>query len=358
MRQTGPQTHFRCLAQEPCSSAANKAARSLQSFVFEGPAFVRYAALVANHGLSALALNEVRTALASGDAETAWEWLQTLPPPQRPPDLVAKCSDARSRTGASELDARSRAAASEGKWGRAEQLAAEAVSAMSTPWRQERLGLLRRRQPLQDDWVLRRVSASVPATTRLTTDALAPEVDAVAACGAYYSRGAGRSAPWSKYLRLSKAPPTENDERRAVFSLAARYFSRFILEGTDLLKEAEVVVPVPANPSRYGDRMASLPDELAQGVESYLALRMLPNATAWVPEMTYVKMQELSRAERRHLSRLIFRPGNQAHRVANRGVLLVDDIVTSGSTLRACARVLRDAGATRVVACCLAHTEG
>ncbi len=140
--------------------------------------------------------------------------------------------------------------------------------------------------------------------------------------------------------------------------MAARYFSRFIADATDLLEVAEVVVPVPANPTRYVDRMASLPDELSLGVERFLALRMLPNAIAWVPEMTYVEMKRLPRAERRHLSSLTFRSGTQADRVANRGVLLVDDIMTSGSTLRACARVLLDAGATRVVACCLAHTEG
>ena len=33
-------------------------------------------------------LKEARTALAAGDAETAWQWLRTLPPPQRPSDLV------------------------------------------------------------------------------------------------------------------------------------------------------------------------------------------------------------------------------------------------------------------------------
>ena len=229
---------------------------------------------------------------------------------------------------------------------------------MSTPWRQDRLSLLRRRQELQDIWVLEKISAVVPATTRLRTDALVPEVDAVAACGPYHSRGAGRGDYWSRYLRLIKSPPVEDENRSKALSVAAGYFSRFIMEETELLKVAEVVVPVPANPRRYGDRMASLPDELARGAEKYLALRMLPNAVAWVPDMTHVEMKKLPRAERRHLAKSAFRSGNQAGRVANRGVLLVDDITTSGSTLRACARVLRDAGATHVVACCLAHTEG
>ncbi len=313
---------------------------------------------MAKFDLTAIALGEARTALTAGDADAAWEWLQTLAPHLRPPDLVAACAHAQSDTLASELDARSRAAASEGEWDTAVRLATEAVSAMSTSWRQERLSLLRHRRPLQDDRKWRKLSEAVPPATRLPTGALRPELGAVAACSAYFSRGRGSSNPWIKYLRLSKAPPKEDEERKAVFSLAAGYFSWFVANNTDLLKVAEVVVPVPANPIRYVDRMASLPDELARGVESYLSLRMLPNAIAWVPEMTYVKMQQLSRAERPQLSRLIFRSGTQADRVANRGVLLVDDIMTSGSTLRACARVLRDAGATHVVSCCLAHTEG
>ena len=39
-------------------------------------------------------------------------------------------------------------------------------------------------------------------------------------------------------------------------------------------------------------------------------------------------------------------------------MLLVDDVITTGSTLRAAARVLREAGATMVMAAALSHTEG
>jgi hypothetical protein len=294
-----------------------------------------------------LAVSSARAAMAAGNAMTAWEWLLSIKERQRPPDLVAEC-----------LDALSRQAASDGNWGRAAQFAEDAVAIQSTSVRQERLGLLRRRTPLQGDREWEAMKRVVPTPERLRRDALEPEVSEVRACGAYFSRGAGSGEPWSRYLRLSKAPPVENEERQAIFSLARGYFARFIAQETDLLVSAEVVVPVPANPHRYTNRMASLPDELARAAEACLALPMLANALSWVPSMTEIEMKQVPRNERRRLARAAFQLGDQAEHVSGRSVLLVDDVTTSGSTLRACASKLRDVGANAVVACCLAHTEG
>lgn len=83
-----------------------------------------------------------------------------------------------------------------------------------------------------------------------------------------------------------------------------------------------------------------------------------PFALAWNTEAVDVEMKKTARGERFAAAERAYRPGNQIAKVRGRVVLLVDDITTSGATLRAAARVLRAQGATAVIGCCLAHTEG
>jgi predicted amidophosphoribosyltransferase len=47
----------------------------------------------------------------------------------------------------------------------------------------------------------------------------------------------------------------------------------------------------------------------------------------------------------------------QAHRLRGKRVVLVDDVMTSGASLRAAAAVLRQAGATHITALVFARTE-
>ncbi len=303
---------------------------------------------MASGGLDALCLANAETALNAGDIEGAIDWLNALSKTAaKPARLVARCADAASRL-----------AQAAGNWPAAVAEAVKACNADRTAWRQERLGLLRSRRDSLNSEQLHAIAAVTPPPTRLRADSLQPEVGAVHACGSYYSRGRHRQAPWSKYLRLSKEPPFDDEERRAAFRIASAYYTAYILTATDLLRRAEVVVPVPANPERYRRRLASLPDELAAGCQAILALKDIPFALNWAAEFVNVEMKRLEHRERRRLAPSMFVPGPDAHRIAGRGVLLVDDLTTSGSTLRACAGVLRELGASSVDACTLAHTEG
>jgi hypothetical protein len=303
--------------------------------------------VINNAVLVALSLGRAQEMLLVGNAKGAWEWLQTVEPPDRPKVLAGACLDQLSREAAGRCD-----------WAEAQVRTAEAARIDPLPARQERLALLRGRAPFLDDhqWAL--ISATVAPARRLGVTALRPQVEMVAACGAYHSRGSKSSGPWSRYLRMGKAASQNDEERATIFKIAAGYFARFVARETSLLTEAEVVVPVPANPERYVNRMASLPDELARGAQSMLALPVLLFALAWKADMTSVEMKKLGRSERRLAAESAFVAGHQDGKVGGRTVLLVDDIITSGSTLQACAAVLLASGARRVVACGLAHTEG
>lgn len=295
-----------------------------------------------------LCIANAQAALDTGDVEAAAQWLAALSKSTTAPAaLVARCADGMSRF-----------AAGEGNWLGAVASAARACSVDRTAWRQERLALLRARRDLLSAREMHVIEAAAPAPGRLRPDSLRPEIGTVHACGAYYSRGHGAQAPWSKYLRLSKEPPFEDEERRAIFRLAAGYFATYVLAATDLLRRAEVVVPVPANPERYTRRLASLPDELASACQAMLALKSIRFAIAWDAESVHVEMKRLNHRDRRQVAPSVFVPGPEAAQIAGRGVLLVDDLTTTGSTLRACARVLSDLGAHCIDACALAHTEG
>jgi ComF family protein len=110
----------------------------------------------------------------------------------------------------------------------------------------------------------------------------------------------------------------------------------------------EVLVPVPASPDRVRDRgydqAALIAREAGRrlGLPVVLALERTRRTTAQF---------DLDRAERATNLRQAFRvPDLAMPGVVGRWVVLVDDVVTTGATLAACAAALLEAGATAVSA--------
>jgi ComF family protein len=123
-------------------------------------------------------------------------------------------------------------------------------------------------------------------------------------------------------------------------SIAAALGRRMRMACADVLDGASVVVPVPLHRSRQRTRGFNQASELARylGVPRLRALRRV-RAT---PSQTDLP------AARRHAN---VRDAFALRRWCDvRGlcVILVDDVSTTGATLEACARVLRDAGARDV----------
>jgi ComF family protein len=143
------------------------------------------------------------------------------------------------------------------------------------------------------------------------------------------------------------------DARR---SLASPLGELLCEAGGDLLKEASCVVPVPLHPWRRLYRGFNQAADLAGALP-------LPVVHAlWRRRMT-APQTGLSAGGRRRNVRGAFRLSPLLRRrvmqtmIANRIVVLVDDVRTTGATLDACAHVLKDAGAKEVRALTVARAD-
>lgn len=130
-------------------------------------------------------------------------------------------------------------------------------------------------------------------------------------------------------------------------SLARPLAQRMQDAGGDWLHEADVAVPVPLHGLRRWRRGFNQAADLAAhlGIPVVHALRRTRHTGRQV---------ELSRAARLEALGGAFAPARRGSRragaaaIRGRSVVLVDDVITTGATVEACAAVLRNAGARQV----------
>lgn len=128
----------------------------------------------------------------------------------------------------------------------------------------------------------------------------------------------------------------------------ARPMARLMAQaGRDVLAEADLILPVPLHVFRLWRRRfnqaALLARHLAKATQKKWRTDALVRVRATPSQVS------LSRLERhRNVSGAFAVPGPAEAHVYGRRILLVDDVLTTGATLDACARTLRRAGATHV----------
>lgn len=138
--------------------------------------------------------------------------------------------------------------------------------------------------------------------------------------------------------------PLKYGDRTELAQPLARMMAR---AGWDLLNEADLLVPVPMHPRRLRQRKYNQAAMLAAAV-GRMAHR--PVALDGLERRRATRsLAELSAEDRAKVVTGAFAIGRHAaHRLAGRRVILVDDVLTSGATARACTAVLLAAGVASV----------
>lgn len=119
------------------------------------------------------------------------------------------------------------------------------------------------------------------------------------------------------------------------------------------LDAADLVLPMPLSKERLRERGYNQAHVLARALDApKLADGVLLRVRDTPPQRT------LPRSERLRAVQDAFAIDPlKAHRVKDRRVVLLDDVMTSGASLHAAARVVRAAGAAHITALVLARTE-
>ena len=110
--------------------------------------------------------------------------------------------------------------------------------------------------------------------------------------------------------------------------------------------EYSTIVPIPIHHARMRERQYNQSELIAIGISEVVNI---PVKIDLIKRKRYTHTQTLlSKAERRLNVEDAFSPFNKASKLHGEAVLVVDDVLTTGSTINACAQCLLEIGAGRV----------
>jgi ComF family protein len=117
--------------------------------------------------------------------------------------------------------------------------------------------------------------------------------------------------------------------------------------GAELIADANLIIPVPSHRWRLFRRRFNQSAELARRLATETGLVLGDDIL--IKHKSTAPQTRLSKPQRReNISGAFSVPKSQRHRIKNKHVLLVDDVITTGSTANVAARVLLRAGAASV----------
>ena len=122
------------------------------------------------------------------------------------------------------------------------------------------------------------------------------------------------------------------------------------------IQQPVLVIPVPLHSSKRRQRRFNQAELLARAALKHAAIPgTVPATNLLVRTRATVSQIGLTRPQRAENIRGAFRVEHR-EKVAGQSILLVDDVLTTGTTASECARVLRKAGADRVWVATVART--
>lgn len=193
-----------------------------------------------------------------------------------------------------------------------------------------------------------RHTPSMAPARRLPPDCLAPAIQGAYAAAAYRSRWTREWDRMSDFIRSTKS-----EVQRPAVRFAGYLLTSYMCRHTPLVGSADAVVPIPTSPSRTEARGGCIPLVLAETIRDTLAI---PIREPIQPSSDYEDHQHVRGAARARALRHAW-VVRQDPVLQGRQVVLVDDIITTGVTMKTAASMLLDQGVKGVFALGLFHTE-
>lgn len=128
-----------------------------------------------------------------------------------------------------------------------------------------------------------------------------------------------------------------------------------VLKGTPLYSTVDVIIPVPLHPKKELKRGYNQSDMFAKGLADAMGLKWFKNILIRT-KMTETQTQK-SRLERLENVQDVFKISNP-DALKNKHVLIVDDVLTTGATLEACALKVLEIPDTKVSLATIAFANG
>jgi ComF family protein len=139
-------------------------------------------------------------------------------------------------------------------------------------------------------------------------------------------------------------------------SMVSRLGSVLRVAGADVLQDAHCVVPVPLHPWRRLTRGFNQAADLASSLDLPV-VHALWRIRATAPQTGLTGVRRRRNVRNAFTISPLLSTRVRYRMLSDRIVVLVDDVRTTGATLDACARVLKEAGVSEVRALTLALAE-